>query len=153
MQQTKSSPNTWQLYEIEKLSIALSITYKTQTTYKEALDLKDRVAGWKFVLEEEFNLAQVLFALKEFMKISQNMPVPADIVKILKPAPHLISESEYVQACKWQENNGYPMFSDAKDIKDAYKKQNEHKREKIISQNKKIQELACDVSKQLTNRV
>lgn len=121
--QMQSLKPSWQNSEIKSLSMALTAVYKTQTTFKEPLELEDRLAGWKFVLEEDYSVEQILWALKRFMKLSPNMPVPADMVKILNPAPPRVTEAQYIQAQKWQERNGYPMFSDAKDIISTYEKQ------------------------------
>ena len=44
MTQNKNSQNTWQQSEnVALLSKALTFAYKTQNTYNEPLDLKDRV--------------------------------------------------------------------------------------------------------------
>lgn len=70
---------------MEEISKALTFCYKTQKTFNEELDLKNRVLGWKFILEDDYTVEQVLIGLKKYMKNNSTMPAPADIVSILKP--------------------------------------------------------------------
>ena len=144
-----NSETTWQQSHIEQLSKALTFAYKTQNTYKEPLDLADRVEGWRFVLEE-YNMDQVLYGIKEHMKRSPNMPVPADINLILNPVKPRVTEAQFVQAQKWQAANGYPIFSDAKDVIDEYKAQDTAERDKHVSDSKKIQSLVSNSVKRIT---
>lgn len=111
----------------------MTFCYKTQRTFAEKLELQDRVRGWKFLLEENFSVDQVLGAMKKFMQTSGIMPMPADIVAILRPASPRITEAQYVQACKAQERNGFPAFSYEDAIIREYRKQNE---EDFVQQNR-----------------
>ncbi len=123
MTQKTNCRNSWDDSEIDELAKALVVAYKTQNTFGVPLDISDRVAGWRFVLEGKYSVGAVLAGLSDYMENNSSMPVPADINKILSPPPVRITESEFVAAQKWQEQNYYPMFSEAKDTIDAYKKQ------------------------------
>lgn len=106
----KNSPNVWTASDVESLMMALTFCYGNQNTYKDPLDLKARIAGWKFILEEDFPMDRVLAAIKIFMKKNNNMPVPADIHAILSPPPRKISTAEYIHAQKQHAAEGFPMF-------------------------------------------
>jgi len=122
--QTQSSQDSWQSEELKQLGMALTFAYKTQTTYKEALDLDIRLSGWRFVLEEDYSVEQVLYGLKQYMKTNKNMPVPADINNILNPEPPKITTAQYVSAQKWQERNqDWSEFTDAAETIVNYNKQ------------------------------
>lgn len=124
---------SWTDDETQALGKALTFAYKAQNTYKEELDLKDRVRAWKFILGE-YPMNVILAGLKEFLRENDEMPVPANIKKIIDPKPKEISTAEYVQACKWQEANGFPMFSEAKDTIDKFKKQESDARAPLFDQ-------------------
>lgn len=79
-------------------------------------------------------MQQVIYALDKFTDENNSIPAPADINAILNPRPPKISTAEYVQAQRWQERNGYPMFSEARSTIEAYEEQRreeneEHERE------------------------
>ena len=111
MTQNKNLPITWTEEDIVRLSKALTFTYKNQNNYKEKLDLADRIIGWKFLLEEDFTMEQVLGAMKQFMKANTDMVLPAHVNNILAPEQPKITAGEYYQAQKWQERNNYPSYS------------------------------------------
>lgn len=147
--QNKNLPNSWSAEEINRLAQALTFAYKAQNTYKEPLDLKDRVTGWQFVLEEDFTMDQVLFGIKKHMKCSPNMPVPANIIQILNPEPPRITEAQFVEAQKWQERNNWPMMSDAQDTIDIYRAQEAEKRENFKIENSEIQSIVSGSIKRI----
>jgi len=139
--QNKSCTNFWRDDELSELGKALTFAYKTQNNYKEPLDLKDRVLGWKFVLEEDYTVTQVLSAIKQHMKTSPVMPVPADIGAILSPPEPKITEAQFVEAQKWQERNGWPFLSEAAQTIEKYKKQRSEDYKDYQTEFEKIEEL------------
>jgi len=147
----KNSQDSWNALEIKNLAMALTFAYKAQNTYKEPLDLEDRIEGWKFILEDEYSIEQVLWALKKFLKNNPTMPVPADMIAILNPPKPRITEAQYVQAQKWQERNGYPVFSEAKDIIEAYNAQEQELREAYDTASEVIKNLSANSVKSISN--
>lgn len=125
------------------------MAYKTQNTFKEPLEIEDRVAGWKFVLQGKYTMAQVLHGLRLFMEINPSMPVPANVNAILNPAKPRISEAAFVEAQKWQERNGFPMFSDALDVIEAYRVQEADARENHTVKCDKILQIAGSAVKRI----
>lgn len=148
--QMQNCKNSWNNTDIENLAKMLTMTYKGQNTYKEPLDIADRVLFWRFVLEEKYTMDQVFYAVKEFVKNNSNMPVPADINNILNPPKPEISQAEYIAAKDWQKRNGYPMFSDALDTIQAYEKQEQGKREDYKSKNEEINAIAKQTARRLS---
>lgn len=119
----------WSAAELDDLAAALTFAYKAQNTYREPLDLDDRLACWQFVLGKRYTMPQVLAALEKFLLTNPTMPVPSDIHAIIDPPKPRITEAQYVAAQRWQERNDYPVFSDARDVIEAYHKQESDKRQ------------------------
>ena len=147
----KNSTNIWQEADINDLAKALTITYKGQNTYKEPLEIQDRLDFWKFVLESKYTVKQVLHGLKIFLERDKNMPVPADINNILDPPPVLISDAEYVAAQKWQERNNFPMMSDAKDTIEDYLAQGQESRDAHHRTSQEVNEIGSSQLGRITN--
>jgi len=127
----------------------LTFAYKAQTTYKEPLDLHDRVQGWKFVLEEDFSVDQVMFGLKKFMKTNTNMPVPADIANALGAANTEITITQFKHAQEQWKISGYSTFSDHLDVIKAYEKQGVVKAKDKEIQNEDLLKIAASVVKRI----
>lgn len=147
----KNADNTWTTSEISDLAQMLTKTYKGQNTYKEPLEIGDRIGLWRFILESKFTMEQVIYGLKLFLERQTNMPVPADINNILDPPPVLISDAEYVAAQKWQERNNFPMMSDAKDTIEDYLAQGQESRDAHHRTSQEVNEIGSSQLGRITN--
>lgn len=98
----------------------------------------------------DFTADQVCYAMKKHLLTNDDFPKPCHIVEILQPKEKLITEAEYVQACKWQERNGFPVFSDALDIIEAYRKQNNETRKQQRIENEKVQAMVSNSVKRIS---
>lgn len=116
-------PCSWTEQEVDTLAKALVLAYKTQTTYKEPLDLKDRVLGWRMVLGDKLTMEQVLTGIAKHMERSTDMPVPAHINNIMNPEQKEITTAQYINAKEQWKINGYSPFCNHKDVVKAYEKQ------------------------------
>ncbi len=150
--QTMNSRDSWTKEQVDQLAKALTFAYKTQTTYKEPLDLEDRLSGWRFILEEDFSMEQVLYGIKQFMKSNADMPVPAHITNVLSPEAPKITTAEYVQACQKQERNGYPAYSTESQLMKDYVKQREEGRESHEIECDKVKQIVGDSIQQMTEK-
>jgi len=148
--QMQSSQGSWQSEELKQLGMALTFAYKTQTTYKEALDLDIRLSGWRFVLEEDYGIEQVLYGLKQYMKNNKNMPVPADINNILNPQKPKITTAQYIAARENQKNNGYPAFSTDDMLIQEYQAQESQAQENFQIECTKIAQIVENSVKRIT---
>lgn len=95
-------------------------------------------------------MQQVLFALEKYTDEKNDIPAPADIIKLLTKEPPRITEAEFIEAQKWQERNGFPMFSDALDVIRGYKEQQRSKRQEHRIECKEIQALVSQSIKKIT---
>ena len=140
----------WNDDELDQLAMALTAAYKTNTTYKEPLDLADRVHGWRLVHDGDYTMDQILYGIKKHMKHNIDMVVPAHVTEILSPETPRITEAEFVAAQKYQERNNWPMMSDAQDIIDKYRKQNDEKRQEHKIECANIQQIVSQSVKRLS---
>lgn len=100
--------------------------------------MKDTFAYFELKLQSKFSAEQVIYALDKYTDTHNDIPSPADIINMLNPAKHLITEAQFVEAQKWQERNGYPVFSDALTTIETYHKQNNDKRDEFKIENENI---------------
>lgn len=112
-----------------------------QNAYGQKREPKLVMKGWEIKLSGRFTVEQILFALDKYTDKHDDFPTPNKIIEILDPEPPRITEAEFVAAQKWQERNGFPMFSDAKDVIDKYNAQ-EHKKRQDYS-------IQCDEVKKI----
>jgi len=147
--QTQNLQDSWTGEQINQLGKALTFSYKMQNTYKEPLDLEDRLAGWKFVLEEDYTMEQVLYGLKKFLKDSEDMPVPSNINNILNPPKPLVTTAQFIAARDNQARNGYPAFSTDDMIIREYEAQEADKQEEHKFESNELTELAGKAVKRI----
>ena len=120
--------NSWSDKEIDKLGRALAFAYKNSDNFGQPLELQSRIDAFRFVLEDDYTVDEVLYALKIHMKEATEMVKPAHIHKTLSPDVVKISTAEFVQAQRQYEQEGYNNSSDSKAIVDAFKLQEQELR-------------------------
>lgn len=96
--------------------------YKAKA-YSREFDAKLALEAWEAKLSHRFTADAVLYALDVYTDKKDDFPFPSSIISILEPEPPRITTAQYIQAQRDQERNGYPIFSDAKEIIDAYENQ------------------------------
>ena len=106
----------------------MTIIIDGQKAFGKKHNIKDVFEYYKLKLGRKYPAALVLEALDEYTDRHNDIPAPSDIIGILSPQKPRITEAEFVQAHKWQENNGYPIFSEALDVINGYKEQEQCKR-------------------------
>lgn len=124
-------PECWTRSDVENLTKALTVIIEGQNAYGKKYDLENIFNYMRLKLERKFTVDQVLFALDLYTNRNDDIPTPSAIINILDPQKPRITEAEFVEAQKWQEANGYPMFSAAKETIDEYKKQQSEGREEF----------------------
>lgn len=105
--------------------------------------------GWQIKFAGRFTVDQILYALDVYTDKNDDFPSPHNLIAILEPEPPRVTEAQFIEAQKWQERNGYPMFSDAKDTIDAYHKQRQDEQEKYKIQNEHLLKLAGNSVKKI----
>lgn len=125
-----------------------------QKTYGKEYSIRDTLAYYRMKLEGRFSVNQVLHAIEIYTDKKNDVPAPADLIGILSPESPKVTEAQYVQACKWQEANGWPMFSEAQDLIDDYRAQNAEEKDKYktaVIENDKVKSLVQNSLKRITN--
>ena len=106
---------------------------------------------FKMKLNGRFSAEQVLYAIDKYTDLKNDIPAPADLIAILNPIKPRVTEAQFVQAQKWQAANGYPIFSDAKDVIEEYHQQDAQEREQFVSQSNEIKALVSGSVKRITD--
>lgn len=150
---TPKPANSWTKSEQESLVMTLTVLINGQKGYGRQHSVKDTYAYYRAKLERRFTVSQVLYALDVYTDKQNDIPAPADVIQILDPPKPRITEAQFIEAQKWQERNGYPMFSDAKTLIEKYRKQEAEKQDEHKSQRDMIQAIAsgADDTKLLKN--
>ncbi len=119
----------WKASDLSKLVLALKMAYKNSDNYGQQLEIKERVNAFRFVLEEEYEIEEVLRAIKIHMKRSSEMVKPVHINLILSPAKPEITQTEFIHAQNQWAIERYKTFCPHKQVIDAYRQQEEEVRE------------------------
>lgn len=136
---SKASANGWTDDDKKLIAAMVYPMAEMQKAYGRKLDVKLLMRGWEMVLADKWNGPQICYALKEYaIKGGDDFPSPKNLADILVPTEPKITEAQYVQACKAQERNNFPIFSEDLDIIHAYRKQNDEVRENFHIENDKI---------------
>lgn len=151
-EQKNSFKNGWSLEEKRAIAAVVYPLIEIQKSYGRELDAKLVMQGWEAFLSDKFSGELIVYALKKYALERRDIPTPADIVEILEPKEPQISEAQYVQACKEQERNGFPVFSDAKATIEKYKQQNQKKHDDFKSNNQEILSIVEKTAKQITKK-
>lgn len=132
----------WTTSELEELSKFLTVIINGQKAYGKEYSVRDVYEYFKLKLNGRFSQAQVMFALNEYTDKNNDIPSPADIIKILNPAKPEISKAEYIAAKEWQKRNErYDAYTDAYDVIKAFEAQEKEGREQFAIQNENIKSL------------
>ena len=118
----------------------MAIICDGQKAYGKNVELQPLFAYFKLKLESRFSVDQVIYALNKYTDSKNDIPAPADIINILNPPKPRISEAQFVEAQKWQEKNGWPMFSDAQETIDLYRQQEKDARDSHKTEVQRIEQ-------------
>jgi hypothetical protein len=119
----------WTNTQIQKLIQTISVVVTQQNDYGKEVNVIDTIEYFKMKLQSRYTVDQVIYAIDIFTDRSDRIPTPADLIKILDPEQPRITEAQYVEACRYQERNGFPSYSDAALIKKQYEDQEKDRRE------------------------
>ena len=143
MTSTSKPAPYWKSSERIDLAKALAIIVKGQNAYGKNHNLEDLLSYFQYKLENRFSTAQVIFAIDRYTDKNDDIPTPSRIIEILNPAPPKITQTAYIAAKKWQEdNNRYDKFTDQHDIVKAFEKQGKEDIEKFEIQNEQVKKIA-----------
>jgi hypothetical protein len=120
---------SWTGSEKAELTKCLAVVCEGQKAYGKEVNLQSILDYFVMKFEGRHTVKEVIYAIGKYTDIKNDIPTPADILIILNPKPPEITQTEYIAAGKWQEQNGFPIFSAALDIIEAYEKQQRLARE------------------------
>ena len=127
----------------------LSVIIKGQKAYGKDHSITDTFAYFKYKLEKQYSVEQVVYALDKYTDIKNDIPAPSDIKNILNPKEPEISATEFNHAHKQWAAKGFPEFCDYKDIVKKYEAQKEQGRDEFKIENKEILALAGNAMKRI----
>lgn len=110
--------------DAEKTEIAkvLAVMAIIQKSYGRELDVKNTVKAWEFIMGD-CPANKVVNAMQVYMRQSNDIPSPADLLKIIKPPEKQITYAEYKHALEQHALEGYPMFGYYGQVIKDYNKQ------------------------------
>lgn len=138
--QTKHN-SFWTKSEEAEIIKTLTVIINGQKAYGKNVSLSDTYDYYKMKLNGRFPAHQVLAALMVYTDTKNDIPAPSDIISIINPAKPRITEAEFVEAQKWQERNGFPIYSEAKDLIEEYKLQQAEERHKFECKDERLLEI------------
>lgn len=145
-----NSRKSWGNQGIDEIAKVLAIIINGQKAYGRAYSLKDTLAYFRLKLEQRFTADQVIAALGVYTDTHNDIPAPSDLIAILAPPPKRITEAEFVAAQKWQERNGFPVYSEALDIINDYHAQENEARKPAPITDPKILAVVQNTFKRIT---
>jgi hypothetical protein len=143
--------NSWQTSDLENLAKTLTVIADGQKAYGKEINVKHIFEYFKFKLEGRFSVDQIVFAIQKYTDAKNDIPAPADIIKILNPEAPKVTEAQYYQACREYERSGFNEFTDAYETKKLYEQQANQARENFTLENAQIQSLVIGSVKRIGN--
>lgn len=113
---------SWTDAEKTEIAKVLAVMAIIQKSYGRELDVKNTVKAWEFVMGD-CSAKQVVNAMQVYMRQSNDIPSPADLLKIIKPPEKQITYAEYKHALEQHALEGYPMFGYYGQVIKDYNKQ------------------------------
>lgn len=140
----------WTADDRKKIASIVFPLLEIQKAYGRVLNAKLVMQGWEIILAEKYSAEQIVYALKQYaLKYGDDFPTPKNLNEILDPSQPRITEAAFVEAQKYQERNGWPMFSDAQETIDAYRAQEKEKQSLWKVDNEKLLEIAASSVKKI----
>jgi hypothetical protein len=140
----------WSIEEKKKLAVVVYEHVEMQKAYGRTIDAKVIMRAWQRKFINRFTIDQIIYALDKYSDKRDDFPSPSNIIEILEPQAPVITEAQFVEAQKWQERNGWPIFSDAQITIDKYRKQNDDKHTAFRIEKQEIQSLVSDSVKMIS---
>jgi len=133
----------WKADEKRALAAVTFPLIEMQKQYGRIMDPRLVMQGWEIKFAGRYAIEQLLYALNKYTDKRSDFPAPADLIAILEPEEPKVTVAEYVAAQKWQENNGYPRYSNAYDTVKRYEAQQREARQTVESIRKDVLQLAA----------
>ncbi len=121
---------SWTAEEKTEILKVFTVMATIQKTYGREIDIKPTLQAWEYLMAKDFTGAQVVAAMDAYMRKSSDMPAPADIIAILRPAPVRITQAEFIHAKEQHAKEGYPAHGYYRQIIKQFEDENHEDRAK-----------------------
>ena len=112
----------WTDEEKTEIAKTLAVMAIIQKSYGREIDVKSTVKAWEFVMSD-CAANQVISAMQAYMRQSNDIPSPADLIKIINPPQAKITYAEYKHAIEQHALEGFPMCGYYGQVIKGYEKQ------------------------------
>lgn len=103
---SKPTRNTeWTPADRTQILKSLAVVSEMQKSYGRDVNPEAVYEGWKMLLQEDYSAMQVICALKDYMKLHDDVPTAAGIRKILRPETPVPSYAQYQAALDARKRN------------------------------------------------
>ena len=136
--------NRWSVDEKRALAAVTFPLIEMQKSYGRSMDAKIVMQGWEIKFAGKYTVEQILYALDRYTDKRDDFPSPANLIAILDPEEPKVTESQFVEAQKWQERNkNWSAYTDAAETITNYKRQNEEKKQDYKITCEKVKAIAA----------
>lgn len=121
----------WTNEDKREIANVFGIMAIIQKSFGVEVEIIPTLQAWEFVLSD-YTGEQVTNAMQAWIKESNSMPTPADLIKIITPEKKKITQSEFIHAQQQHAKEGYPMFGYWGTMIDKYHAQDDKLREEPL---------------------
>lgn len=138
----------WTIEEKKQIVEAFTVLATIQRSYGREVEIKPTLQAWEYVLSD-FSALQVCAAMRIWMKKENQMPTPADLIKIIQPEPAKVSHAEFIHAKEQWKLEGYTAHSYYAAIVKDYEREQLDSRNPEPKSEIPLGQLVDDVKKQI----
>lgn len=113
----------WTPEEKKEITKVFTVLATIQKTYGKEINMRETLQAWEYLLADKYPAENVIAAMKAYMQQSNDIPTPADLIKIMTPEKPKITQAEFIYAQKQHALEGYPMHGYYGQIIKDYEKQ------------------------------
>jgi hypothetical protein len=114
--------SNWTVEEKRKIMDVFTALAVSMKSYGN-MDHRARLRAWELILGNKYNGEQICSAMLAHAEKSDEIPTPAELIKIINPPEPKITYAEYQYALEQHKAEGYPMFGYFGQVIADYKKQ------------------------------
>jgi|AKVG01.1.fsa_nt_gi hypothetical protein len=107
--------------------------------YGKGVNIETTMEKYRLYFDKLYTVDQIINAIHEHCGKKSKIPKVCDLEPILNPQPAVVTESQYIEAQKAQEKNGYPAYSPEAMTIQEYKRQKDAMHSKPVEGLKRIE--------------
>lgn len=98
----------WTPEEKKEITKVFTVLATIQKTYGKEINMRETLQAWEYLLADKYPAENVIAAMKAYMQQSNDIPTPADLIKIMTPEKPKITQAEFIYAQEQHRLEGYP---------------------------------------------